>query len=164
MQRPRADQLLDKVLKGLEGSSRLYALVLPADHVILSPAGLFTLTLKSQDGQITCRGDTWRRRWSLTSMFRSLFGARLGNPTRQARKDAAALKKWLSSRLPDVEVPIQPVIVFAHPRADLKLEEPSVPVVRLDELKSYLREATRSSVLDRATLQSLTELFDQQAG
>ena len=163
IQRPRVDQMLDKVLKGLETNSRLYSLVSPADQVIVSPAGLTTLTLKSQDGQITCRGDKWSRRWTFKLLLRSLFGSRLGNPTHQAQKDAAALKKWLAAELPGVEAPIQSVIVFAHPSAELHLEELVVPVVALDGLRAFLREQTDHRVVNQATQTALMELFDKQA-
>jgi hypothetical protein len=164
VQNPRVDQILDKVLKGLETNSRLYSLVSPADQVVVSPAGLLTLTLKPQEGQITCRGDRWSRRWTFRLLFGALFRSRLGNPTRQAQKEAAALKKWLAARLPGTEVPIQPVIVFAHPSAELHIEQPVVPVVPLSELRAFLRQHTDHRVLDQATLKTIMELFDEQAG
>lgn len=162
IQNPRVDQILDKVLKGLESNSRLYSLVSPADQVVVSPAGLFTLTLKPQDGDISCHGDRWSRRWTFKLLLRSLFGSRLSNPTRQAQKEAASLNKWLAAELPGTETPIQPVIVFAHPAAQLHLEDPVVPVVPLAELRAYLREQTERRVLDQTTLKAITDLFDQQ--
>jgi len=163
IQNPRVDQLLDKVLKGLESNSRVYSLASPADQVVVSPAGLITLTLKPQEGQITCRRDKWSRRWTFRLLLRSLFGSRLGNPTRQAQKEAASLKKWLAARLPGVEVAIQPVIVFAHPSVELRLEDPVVPAMPLTELRAFLRERMTRRDVDPTTLQALTDLFDEQA-
>lgn len=162
IQNPRVDQILDKVLKGLESNSRLYSLSSPADQVIVSPAGLFTLTLKPQQGQITCRGDKWSQRWTFGLLFRSLFGSRLGNPTHQAQKEAASLKKWLGTHLPDVQVPIQPVVVFAHPAAELHVEQPLVPVVALAGLRAFLREQMERRVIDQTTVTALTDLLDEQ--
>jgi hypothetical protein len=162
MRDPRADQLLDKALKGLNHGSRLYNYLLPVDHVILSPPGLFVLTLKFQDGQITGQGEKWRRRLNLWGSFRALFEPPLGNPGRQARKETAKVQSWLDAHLPDAEVPVQPVIVFANPKAQLQLEEPSVPAVALADLKGYLRAALKEKSLPQATLQALTDLCDEQ--
>lgn len=162
IQNPRVDQILDKVLKGLESNSRLYSLTSPADQIVVSQAGLFTLTLKPQEGQITCRGDKWSRRWTLMLLFKTLFRSRLGNPTRQALKEAASLKKWLATHLPGVELPVQPVIVFAHPAVQLHLESPVVPVVPLAELRAFLREQTERRVLDQSTQKAITDLLDEQ--
>lgn len=162
MRKPRADEMLDKALKGLNHGSRLYNYLLPADHVLLAPGGLFVLTLKFQDGQITGRGDKWRRRLDLWGSIRALFEPRLGNPSRQARKEAARVQAWVQTHLPEVEVPVRPIIVFVHPKAQLQLEEPSVPAVALADLKAYLRTTQKENPLPQATLKALTDLCDEQ--
>lgn len=163
MRKPRPDQILDKALKGLDHGSRLYNYLLPVDHVLLSPPGLFVLMLKSQDGQITGQGEKWRRRLNLWSSFRALFEPRLGNPGRQARNEAAKVQNWLHTRLSDTEVPVRPVIVFVNPKAQLQLEEPSVPAVAVADLKGYLRTALEEKSLPQATLKALTDLCDERA-
>jgi len=163
MRKPRPDETLDKALKGLNHGSRLYSYLLPADHVLLSPPGLYVLTLVFQDGQITAQGDKWRRRLGLTGSLRALFEPRLGNPSREARNEAAKVESWVRARLPDANVPVQPVIVFANPNARLQLEEPSVPAIALADLKAHLRAALKGKPLPQATLQALTDLCDEQA-
>jgi hypothetical protein len=162
MRDPREDQILDKALKGLNHGSRLYSYLLPADHVLLSASGLFVLTLKFQDGQITAQGDKWQRHLSLVSSVRALFEPRLGNPGQQALKEASKVQSWVQGHLPDAEVPVRPVIVFVNPKAQLQLEEPSVPAVALDDLKTHLRTALKNKPLPPATLQALTDLCDEQ--
>ena len=162
MRNPREDQLLGKALKGVNHGSRLYSYLLPADHVLLSHPGLFVLTLKFQDGKIMAQGDKWRRRLSLLSSIRALFEPRLGNPGAQALKQASKVESWLEKHLPGVEVPVRPVIVFANPKAELQLEEPSVPAVALGDLKGYLRAALKEKSLPQETLQALADLFDEQ--
>ena len=163
MRQPRGDQILDKALKGLDHGSRLYNYLLPVDHVLLSPAGLFVLTLKTQDGQIIGQGEKWQRRLNLLGSISALFETKLGNPSRQARKEVAKVQSWLHTRLPDAEVPIHPVIVFVNPKAQLRLEEPSVPAVALADLKAHLRAALKEKLLPQATLKALTDLCDEQA-
>jgi hypothetical protein len=163
MRRPRPDEILDKALKGLNHGTRLYNYLLPADHVLLCAVGLFVLTLKFQDGKITGQGDKWRRRLSLLGSLRALFESGLGNPGRQARREAARVQKWLHEQLPEAEVTVRPLIVFANPKAELRLEEPSVLAFALADLKRYLRTALKDNPLPRATLQALTDLCDEQA-
>jgi hypothetical protein len=163
MRRPRPDETLAKALKGLDHGSRLYNYLLPVDHVLLSPGGLVVLTLKTQDGQIIGRGDKWQRRLNLWGALSALFEAKLGNPSRQARNEAAKVQDWLHTHLPDTEVPVRPVIVFANPKAQLWLEGPSVPAFALADLKGYLRTALKEKSLPQATLQALTDLCDEQA-
>lgn len=160
---PRFDQELGKVLKGLNQGLRLYHYVLPADHVLLSPAGLFVLLVKPQEGQISCHGEKWRHRFNLGRFLRTLFEERLGNPTKQAQLQVEKLRRFLAEHLPDAEVPIQPVIVFSHPKAELDITEPVVPVMRIGDLKAYLRNATAKKALRQDTLKTLADLFDEQA-
>ncbi|MGQ9492963.1 MAG: nuclease-related domain-containing protein [Anaerolineae bacterium] len=162
LRNPRFDQELVKVLKGLNHGSRLYHYVLPADHVLLSPAGLFVLKVKPQEGQISCHGEKWRHHFNLGRFLRTLFEERLGNPTRQALLETERLRRFIAKHLPDAEVPIQPVIVFTHPKAELDVVEPTMPVLPLEDLKAYLRNATTKKNLRQETLQALTQLFDEQ--
>lgn len=160
---PREDQILDKTLKGLNHGSRLYSYLLPADHVLLSTPGLFVLTLKFQDGQITAQGDKWQRRLGLTSKIRSLFEPRLGNPAQQALKEASRVQSWIQAHLPDAAVPVHPVIVFVNPKAQLQVADSPVPVLALDDLKAHLRAALKDKPLPPPTLQALTDLCDERA-
>jgi hypothetical protein len=160
---PRPDQSLDKALKGLNHGSRLYNYLLPVDHVLVSSVGLFVLTLKAQDGQIIGHGEKWQRRLNLWGSFTAMFESKLGNPSRQARNEVAKVQDWLHAHLPETEVPVRPVIVFVNPKAQLRLEEPSVPAFPLADLKGYLRTALKDKSLPQTTLKALTDLCDEQA-
>ena len=163
MRQPRGDQILDKALKGLDHGSRLYNYLLPVDHVLLSPAGLFVLTLKTQDGQIIGQGEKWQRRLNLLGSISALFETKLGNPSRQARKEVAKVQSWLHARLPDAEVPVHPVIVFVNPKAQLRLEELTVPALRLADLKAYLRANIGKTMVQRNTLETLAALCEERS-
>jgi hypothetical protein len=160
---PRPDQILGKALKGLNHGSRLYNYLLPVDHVLLCSVGLFVLTLKAQDGQIIGRGDKWQRRLNLWGSLMAMFESKLGNPGHQARKEAAKVQGWLRTYLPDAEVPVRPLIVFTNPKAQLYLDEPSVPALASGDLKGHLRTALKEKSLPQTTLKALTDLCDEQA-
>ncbi len=159
----RSDKVLAKVLKGLDHRHRLYSYLLPAEHVLLSPAGIFVLKVKRQDGEISCHSGKWRRRFSLGRLLRMLSEEQLGNPTKQARLETGKLRRFVASHLPDVDVPIQPVIVFINPRAELDVVEPTMPAMLLSALKAYLRNAMADRKMPQERLKALIDLFSEQA-
>jgi hypothetical protein len=163
LRKPRVDQTLAKALKGLGRGHRLYSYLLPAEHVIISPTGLFILKVKLQDGKISCHGEKWHRRFTLGLLLRLLSEERLGNPSKQARSETEQVRHFVTSHLPDIDVSMQPVVVFANPRAQLDVTEPTVPVMPLPDLKAYLRRSAEEKAMPRETLKALTDLFDEQA-
>jgi hypothetical protein len=140
---PRADQALVKGLKGLGDRYRLYNYLLPAEHVLLSPYGLFVLTVKRQEGDIRCQGERWHQGFSWRRIVGGFGGERLGNPTQEHRRDVEAMRQWLSTLLPEAEVPIEGAIVFPDPGANLTIVDPPVPVLVVKKLKSFLRGAAK---------------------
>ncbi len=163
LREPRLDQLLAKALKGLTHGYRLYSYVLPAEQVILAPAGLFILTAKQQDGCISCHGQKWHRPFNLRRLRRVLAEEPLGNPTKQVQDEMQKMQRFVAEHLPDTDVPMQPVIVFADPQADLEVVEPTVPTMPLSDLKSYLRSANKGKALPKQTHKALLDLFGEQA-
>lgn len=167
--KPRPDQALAKALKGLDHSHQLYSLVLPAEHVLLSPTGLFVLHVKLLDGKISCHGEKWHRQFTWLRLLRAWSEERLGNPSKAAREEAEALRRFIAGRLPDaiplaqseVDGPIQPVVVFIHPDVELEVVEPTVPAMPLRDLKTYLRTAPKT--LPQETYKALTHLFNEQS-
>ena len=163
LREPRVDQTLAKALKGLDHGYRLYNYLLPAEHVLLSPAGLVVLKVKLQDGKISCRGEKWHRRLSFGRFLRALLEAPLGNPSKQARQETDRLRRFVANHFPEMNVPMQAVIVFIDPKAQLDVIEPAMPAMTLSPLKAYLRDTTKNRTIPQETLKALTNLFDEQA-
>jgi hypothetical protein len=163
LREPRADQALAKALKGLTHGYRLYSYVLPAEQVILSPTGLFVLKVKHQVGRISCHGDKWHRPLTLQRVWRFLPEEPLGNPTRQVQDEIESMQRFLAEELPDADVPMYPLIVFTESGADLQVVEPAVPVMPLEQLKAYLRGASKGQAIAKQMHKTLLDLFDEQA-
>ena len=160
---PRTDQLLAKALKGLTQGYRLYSYILPAEHVLISPTGLFILKVKNQVGKISCRGERWRRPFNLGRIVGWMAEEPLGSPSKQARDEAQRIQQFVSQQLSDADVPTQPLVVFGSPKAELDVVESTVPVLALADLKSYLRDAEKGKAMPKQTQEALLRLFDQQA-
>jgi len=162
LQEPRVDQMLSKALKGLPQAYRLYSYLLPSEQVILAPSGLFVLRAKGQGGRITCQGDRWHRPFSIGRLLSRVREHRLGNPTRQVRAEADKVRRLLSTQLPGVDVPIQPIVVFTNPDVELTVLEPTVPAMLLSDLKAHLREASKVQVLAKQAHGAVLDLFEAQ--
>jgi len=159
----RGDRVLAKVLKGLDNRYRLYSYLLPAEHVLLSPTGVFALRLQRQEGRISCRGEKWHRPFSLSRVVNLLSEEQLGDPNKRARREAADLLKFVANGLPSVDVPIQPLIVFVNSKAELDVAKPAIPAMPIGALKRYLRSADKDVGISKETHRALVELFDEQA-
>jgi hypothetical protein len=161
---PRADQALEKALKGFDNKNHLYNFVLPVLHVLLTPTGLIVFRVKPQDGPVSCHGETWRRPFQWSRLFGGMGQEGLGNPAADLRADIAKLKAWLADKIDDPAlVPIDGYVVFTDPRVQLTVEEPTVPVVRVEDLKDTLRKGKRGAPLAPAVYDNLQKVLDEEA-
>jgi len=157
---PRADQALSKALKGFDNKHFLYHYTLPAAHVLLAPSSLFVFTVKGHHGEIRCEGERWHHKfnWGRLLLFFGQEG--LGNPTREVRGEIERLRRFLDSRLPEADVPIEGLIVFTNPRARLELIDPAMPVVSSNRLKTFLRQLKKKRI-PAEQRKELVEIFEE---
>lgn len=147
---PRPEVVIPEGLKGVSSKSVLYNYYhLPARHVLIAPQGVFAIVTRFQDGQFAVDGEKWMTRKTTLGRLLGVFRMdSIGNPTEDARKAANHVKKLLEPVAPDV--PVQPVIVFVDPRAQVNIINTDVPVVyanskRDPNLKDYVRGLGREN-------------------
>jgi hypothetical protein len=150
VRQPRPDVVIREGLKGLSNKSVLYNYYhFPARHVLICPQGVYAMVTRFQEGRFTNDGDHWRAHKSAISRLFSIFRFdSIGNPTTDAQKAAAHVKKLLEPIAPGVEV--RPLIVFVDPRADVNAINPVVPVVypigkQSPTLKDIIREVGKDA-------------------
>ncbi len=160
---PRPDEVLAEGMKGFDDRYHFYAWSLPVPYVLLSPQGVYTLTTRDQTGQVAVTGSTWKSKLSLGRLLSIFAQEGLGNPTIDAQAQAAKLDAWIKGKLPDVNVEVQPGIVFIDPRVQLDVSAPTVPVVGSKEIKKWLRGGGKVQNLRTADLRALETLFDAEA-
>jgi hypothetical protein len=161
---PRADNALTKALKGLDNKFHLYNYLLPANHVLLTPTGLVVFKVKPNDGRITVQGDKWTSPFRLSRLFGGMGQEPIGNPSLDLGNDIEKTKKLLAGKFEGAaDVPIDGYVVFSDPKAELIIENPTVPVVRMPDLKDALRKAKRTRVLAPKLLEDLSNILDQEA-
>jgi hypothetical protein len=140
----RGEDIIVDVLQRRDDSHYLINdVILPSsrgniDHVLLTPKGIFVIETKHWDGEIICHGDEWHRRYR-----KGLFSAKdfdAGSPSRQVKMNAINLSRLIEARLfhDTFRIWVEGLVVFTNPRVRLKLHEPSVAVLRVDDLYDYI--------------------------
>ncbi len=100
------------------------------DLLVLGPAGILVVEIKSYTGRYACHGDAW---FSVGS-----DGSRRpqrGSVSRQLKRAGKAVAHYLVDC--EVSVPVHTVAVF-RAGAELELTRPTVPIVREHTLRDYV--------------------------
>jgi hypothetical protein len=132
-----------------------------APHVLLTPSRLYTILVKNQDGQIVVNGRHFSRRFTWARIFRFFADEGLGSPAKEANQNAATLEKFLRKNLsPGESTPeIRPLVIFSHKDVELIVNNPAIPVIRSNELKTLLRENDRSKAISSAQRETLAKIL-----
>jgi hypothetical protein len=145
LRRPRPETAIQEGLKGISNKSVLYHYYhFPARHVLIAPQGVFAIITRFQEGRFSVEGDKWQTAGGpFGRVMRFLRRDDIGNPAEEARRAAEHVKKLIEPTVPDVEV--QPLVIFVDPRAQLAINNPTVPVLFADEnrepnLRDYMRD------------------------
>jgi hypothetical protein len=160
VKQPRVDQALTRALKGFDNKHLLYHYTLPVAHVLLAPSGLFVFTVKDHHGEIRCEGEKWHHKFNWGRLLLFFGQESLGNPTREVRGEVERMRRFLDSRLPDADVPIEGLVVFTNPGAKLELIDPAVPVLSSNKLKTHLRQL-KNKRISAVQRQELAEIFEE---
>jgi len=160
---PRPDEVIAEGMKGFDDRYHFYAWTSPVPFVLLSPQGVYTFTTRDQTGPVSVTGSTWKSKMSLGRLLSIFAQEGLGNPTVDAQAQAAKLDTWIKGKLPDVNVEVQPGIVFIDARVQLEVDAPTVPVVDPKGIKKWLRGGGKPQYLRTADLRALETLFDAEA-
>ena len=149
-------------MKGLDGRFSFYHYYLPASHVLIGPTGLFVFLVKFQGGQVGFDGKRWREKKGMGRILLFFGQESLGNPTTELQLEMQQLAKLISEKQPDLKPTIRGVVVFVNPKVELTLNEPIVPVLKVKQLKPYVRRPLQDNgYLKGDERRALIEVFDQ---
>lgn len=106
------------------------------DHLVVCPRGIFVIETKNWRGRIEGRGgDPW---WTQIK-HEGDAPIRLKSPAVQVQRQAAVVAQLLrSSRA--VAPAIVPVVAFASPKTELRVDSPDVPVVHVRDLPRVIAQ------------------------
>jgi hypothetical protein len=151
----RPDELLERSLKGLDDRYSLYLFSLPVGYALVTPSQLITFAVRSDKGTVKVDGDKWRERWQITRILTLFAREGVGNPPTELADQERKMRELLAKAPPGaegatgaeatpiVQAPIEGAVVFLNSETRLELNEPSVPVLRVDQLKDYVRKRTK---------------------
>ncbi len=126
-----------RVVQNLDSSVKVVNdVVLPIDrqnidHIVVGSVGTFVIETKNHNGIIKCNNDDWSRK--KVGRRGTVYTANIGNPSKQAKRNALMLRKWLESENIDAGY-IVAVVVFTNEDVELDLVRPTVKVVHVDDL------------------------------
>lgn len=142
---PRVDRALGKALKGLDHRCHLYNFVpgLPAEHVLITPQGVVVFEPRAFIGEVIHKGTSWKRPMNPQGLLQRFADGGLGNPTREALRDAAAMRETLRERLGEESaeaITVYPMVVLTNSRVKIELTDPEVPVLMLADVRAGIRQ------------------------
>jgi hypothetical protein len=122
------------------------------DHVIVAPHGLYVIETKNYSGWVKCIGDEW-----------FVNGRPIKSLSKQAKRNAMTLRNTLAPVFAehDFSMPyIQSVLVFVKYKGSLNLKDPTVPVLKAEDLVDFIETRARDSQYkkDRADPARIAEL------
>ena len=161
---PRVDQILNRALKGVSREYTLYHYATPASHVLVGPAGIWVLIPKYQRGKISYRRGRWRQSGGPFLWYLKIFSQEgLGRPDLEIQEEVAAVREALRKVFDEDEMPpIEPILVFTSPKAEL-VDVDDAPVVTLkpEQLKAYLKPKLKRRRLKPEVLKRIREALEQ---
>jgi len=156
---PRPDELIDKGLKGLGREYTIYHYVTAAPHLLVGPAGVWTLMPYYQSGIIVYEKKRWKSRGGgfLQSYLRLFGQENLGRPEIESETGIESIKRYLTRILPEgSEVPpIKSLLLFTSPKVELKVEDPPLPTITPKDLKDFMREKSKEEPIGALMLDTL---------
>jgi len=141
------------------------------DHILLCPNGIFVIETKNYEGEIICDGDEWHRHYEggfTISMrgrpyWKEPRDYDMGSPSKQVKGNAVKLKQLIESQKNIFKNPlkiwVEGIVVFTNPNVNLKLNEPTVTVLKVEELYDYLKNKESKIKFSSKELESIGNLI-----
>ena len=164
----RPDEVFQRTLKGMDDKYAYYSFALPAAYVVAGPCGVLIFAARSDKGRVTVNGDRWREPLSIGRMLTLFAREGLGNPGRDLETQQQKMRELLESvdeesdnKVSLADVPIAGAAVFLNPDIQLEVENPSVPALRADQVKNFIRGKTKEVQLPNQTVRELLKALSE---
>lgn len=154
---PRVDEILSAAVKGLDSNFHLFHYKLGADHVLVSPTGVYILVPALQDGRVVFEEDG--KKWFVLKKRRNkLKKRRIKDLQGQIEREISSAERKLRSIFPDnSDLQVSPIVVFLHRDAQVKLDNAPYHCVHGKKIKPLLRKLQKETPLSEEETQTLIE-------
>jgi hypothetical protein len=160
---PRNDEILDHRMKGL--SDRHTLIHYPnvggkvVEHLLVYPGGLLVITAKEVDGKISQVRKSWKKSGGLLRRMFSFSGPQVGNPSLETDASIARVESFLAEN--QLESEVLGAVTFLHPKAELSVQEPDLPVLHGEEMEEFVRELPSDPTFSEEERDRLVELLSR---
>jgi hypothetical protein len=162
---PRPDEVIDKSLKGLGREFIVYHYVTPVSHLLVGPAGIWTIMPNFQGGVIAYDKKRWKAKGggALQSYMRLFGQENIGRPDLESEAEIDSAKRYLKRVLPEgTEIPpVNSMLLFANPKVELKVADAPLCALTPKDLKDFLREKSKEKSLGELTLETIRKALPQ---
>jgi len=162
--RPRPDERITASLKGLTNDYTLYHYNTPVSHLLVGPAGVWTILPYFQRGPITYEKNRWKQRGGgLGLAYLKVFAQEgLGRPDLDSKSDIDKLTEFFTQAM-GTEIPeVKSVLVFTDKRADLQVEGAPIPTMAAEDLKEFIRKQAKEKPLPGNILNSTKSILPKE--
>jgi len=161
----RPDELLENNLKGFDDKYGLFLWSLPdAPYLLAGPTGIQVFVVRGDKGQVNVSGDSWKEPFSIGRVFTAFTREGLGNPGKEVEETKQKVRELLQEGESNqtlgvnaASVPIEGAVVFVNPSVNLNLDNPTVPVIAVAQLKKVVRATTKAQSLSSNDARALTD-------
>ncbi|MFL7868620.1 MAG: hypothetical protein AB8I58_07320 [Anaerolineales bacterium] len=162
---PRPDEKLDAGLKGLPGDFVMYHWKTPVAHLLVGPAGIWTLIPYHQRGKVTYRNNRWRMGGGgFLQGYMRIFGQEgIGRPDLEAESEISSIRKALAKEMEIDEIPeIQAMLVFTAEGVEIEAEETPIPAQPLKKLKDFMRNKAKERPITTEELEKVKAILPEE--
>jgi hypothetical protein len=162
---PRPDELLDAALKGLPGDMSIYHFISPVSHLLIGSAGLWILHPYHQRGKITYFKNRWRLSGGgFMQAYMTVFGQEgIGRPDVETANEIESVKKYFTNKTNEFEIPeINAALVFTNDQVEIDNTDAPMPVLKLKQLKDFIRQKAKEKTVDYLVLEKLKSLLPEE--
>lgn len=126
------------------------------DHIFISKYGIFIIETKNWDGEIKCNGDNWSRHYE-----DNLFNLDINSISKRIKGNARNLRLLVETNLFKnlMTIWIEGIIVFTNTDAEIRVINPAVPVITIDEIASYIKRQRCNNTFSSRDLESIANFI-----
>ncbi len=166
----RPDQVLARMLKGLDDRFALFSWIFPGvSHLLVGPCGMVAFVVRSDKGQIRVQGNRWREPFTAARLFTLFAREGIGNPSREIDEYMKEIQRYLdeqSSSYPHAreyaQIPITGAVAFINPQVQLELEDPDIPVLQGEKIVEFVHQITKHKDVKNSVMRRFKQDLETQ--
>ena len=171
----RPDEVLERNMKGFDDKFAYFSHSLPgSNYVVTGPSGVLIFAVRSDKGRVRVEGDRWREPFSIGRFFTVFAREGVGDPNRELDDQTRKMRELLSKAGTSgeagateatglINVPVEGAVVFLNSAMQLDVDSPKLPVLRVDQVKDYIRRKAKDTRLPTSTVRALNEYLRENS-